>query len=138
MNDKSAGFTLIELMVVVAIVGILAMIAYPSYQDIVRKSNRADGLSSLMKMMGNQTRFFSETNTYTADLTDLGYATATNAPSTEGKYRITATACAGGITSCVILTARAQGDQANDISNGISCDPLTLNSTDAKTPAACW
>ena len=114
------------------------MIAYPSYQDIVRKSNRADGLSGLMKAMGNQTRYFSEVNTYTADLTDLGYAVATNAPSTEGRYLITAAACGGDIGTCVTLTAVAQGDQANDTSNGTSCATLTLSSTDAKTPADCW
>lgn len=123
---KSAGFTLVELMIVVAIIGIIAAIAYPSYQDQVRKAKRSDGQSKVMDAMARQERFYSENNTYTVTMTDLGYA-ADPADSDEGHYKIDGVACTGKtIAQCVILTATAQGGQATD-------GNLTLDSTNAKT-----
>ncbi|MFI3186333.1 MAG: prepilin-type N-terminal cleavage/methylation domain-containing protein, partial [Methylococcaceae bacterium] len=58
MKQSQAGFTLIELMVTVAIVGILAAIAYPSYQDSVRKSRRADASGALLGLANAMERHF--------------------------------------------------------------------------------
>lgn len=125
-RKKSTGFTLIELMIVVAIIGIIAAIAYPSYQDQVRKAKRADGTSKLMDAMARQERYFSENNTYTDDMNDLGYA-ADPVDSDEGHYKIDGAACTGStLAQCVKLTATAQGGQATD-------GNLTLDSTNAKT-----
>lgn len=93
MNKQAAGFTLIELMIVVVIIGILAMIAYPSYQESLTKTRRTDGQSHLMSIINAQERFYTENNTYTTDLTDLGYASATDVASEEGFYEATAAAC---------------------------------------------
>lgn len=65
---KQQGFSLIELMIVVAIVGILAAIAYPSYQNYVLRSGRADGQAKLMEILQAQERFYSQNQTYTANL----------------------------------------------------------------------
>lgn len=59
------GFTLIELMIVIAIIGILASIAYPSYQDSVRKARRGDAQSDLVEMASFMERAYTETNSYT-------------------------------------------------------------------------
>ena len=64
---KHRGFTLIELMIVVAVVGILAAIAYPSYQEQVRKSRRADGAAVLMQNAQFLERFFTENGRYDED-----------------------------------------------------------------------
>ena len=64
MSKRSRGFTLIEMMIVVAIVGILAAIAYPSYQEYVRRGNRAEARATMMDMMQMQERFFSSNNAY--------------------------------------------------------------------------
>lgn len=123
---KSAGFTLIELMIVVAIVGIIAAVAYPAYQDQVRKAKRSDGQAKILDAMARQERYFSENNTYTVTMTNLGYA-ADPVPSDEGHYNIDGVACTGKtIAQCVILTADAQGSQADD-------GDLTLDSTNTKT-----
>ena len=129
-----AGFSLIELMIVVAIVGILAAVGYPAYTDYVRESRRADAHASLSTMAANQERYFSDNNTYVTNLTTLGY---TGTASNEGFYTMSAAACAGNtIAQCVNLTATATGAQLTDT----DCATLTLDSTGAKggTSADCW
>lgn len=132
MNKQAAGFTLIELMIVVVIIGILAMIAYPSYQESLTKTRRTDGQSHLMSIINAQERFYTENNTYTTDLTDLGYASATDVASEEGFYEATAAACTAlAINTCVIVTGTALGVQAVD-------GDITLNSRGQKLPANKW
>lgn len=73
MRGKTAGFSLIELMIVVAIAAILAVIAYPSYQNKVYQSRRADAHAMLLDAAMRQERFNTDNNTYTTNLTLLGY-----------------------------------------------------------------
>lgn len=76
------AFTLVELMIVVAIIGILSMIAYPNYMDSVTKSRRADAKGALLSFANAMERHFTETNSYCgAGTTDLGGCIgATGAP----------------------------------------------------------
>lgn len=129
MNAKKlqSGFTLIELIIVVTLIGILAMIAIPAYNDSVTKARRSDGQSALMEAMVRQERFFTENNTYTTNLADLPLGTS----SPEGHYTISAASCGVGIASCVILTATPGAAQAHD-------GALTLNSRGQKLPADRW
>jgi len=114
------GFTLIELMIVVVIIGILAMVAYPSYQESITKTRRADGMALLTEIVNAQERYFTQNNTYTTDLTDLGYPSATNVESEEGFYKATAAVCAGAtITTCVNVVGTGQGPQASDGTLGL-------------------
>ena len=143
---RQKGFTLIELMVTVAIVGILAAIAYPSYQNYILRTGRADGKAKLMEIMQAQERFYSQNQTYTTNLGagGLAYGVAANAavPSNEGRYNISASTCGGSITiaQCVTLTAARTGAQVNDT----TCGSLTLDSRGTKgvqspgTAATCW
>jgi type IV pilus assembly protein PilE len=141
-GNKQTGFTLMELMIVVAIIGILAAIAYPSYQEIVRQTRRTDAFNPLMEIMGKEERYFTDKNTYVTDLTKLGLTV--NATSkyvtTDGYYLISAAVCKDtdgndiSISSCVTLTATGQNGQQNDS----ACGTLTLDSTGVKTPTACW
>ena len=63
MKSQTRGFTLIELMIAVAILGIIAAIAYPSYLDQVRKSKRSDAQSALLQAANRQERFLNESRT---------------------------------------------------------------------------
>jgi type IV pilus assembly protein PilE len=74
-KHASSGFTLIELMVTVAIVTILATLAVTSYTSQVRKSRRTEAKSALLDLAGREERLFSTTNTYSQDEVFLGYAT---------------------------------------------------------------
>lgn len=123
-----SGFTLIELMIVVAVIAVLAVIAVPAYNDSVTKARRSDGQAALMDAMARQERFFTQNNTYTTNFAALPLGTG----SPDGHYTLSAAACAGAtIATCVIVTAAPQARQAHD-------GALTLNSRGQKLPADKW
>jgi len=138
---KYKGFTLIELMIVVVIVSILAAVAYPSYQDSVRKSRRSDGTAALLQAAQILERCYTELNSYasttcsivTAAAPPINIVTGTGGLSGAGYYTITATPTA--TTYTLTATPTALGGQNND-----SCGTYTLTQTGARTPATtgCW
>ena len=75
-QNSQRGFTLIELMVVIAIVGVLAAVAYPSYSDYVTRSKRATAKSILVMLADRQEQFFIDNKRYAIDLNELGYGNA--------------------------------------------------------------
>jgi type IV pilus assembly protein PilE len=126
----SPGFTLIELMVVVAIIGILASLAYPSYVDSVRKSNRADAKSTMLQVASQEERYYTENNVY-GSMTDIGYA-ASAIPSQTGRHNIT------------LATANADSTyiiSATPVATDTICGVLTLTNTGvtgSTIAGACW
>lgn len=73
MMPKSKGFTLIEVMIVVAIIAILVGIALPNYREYVLRSNRAVAKAALLEVASRQEQYFLNNRSYTHLLTDLGY-----------------------------------------------------------------
>lgn len=141
---KSSGFTLIEVMIVVAIVAILAAVAYPSYLDSIRKARRADAMDSLLYLQGlhekwraNHVDFTSASEKFLGEYDDvIGDAVA--AGSADGYYTL---AVGGASAVAYTLTATATGAQASDA----HCAAMTLavsadNPRGLKggTSADCW
>ncbi len=75
-KKDQCGFTLIELMVVIAIVGVLVVVAYPSYTDYIVRTKRAAAKAFLMTLAGRQEQFFLDNKRYAIDLNELGYGNA--------------------------------------------------------------
>ncbi|WP_328716963.1 type IV pilin protein [Halomonas elongata] len=117
-----AGFTLLELMVVVAIIAILAGAAYPRYMDAVGEARLADGRSALMALAGRLERCRTSTLSY-VDCID------SPTPSEAGHYRITATLSPTEYR----LTATHDSEAVKT-----ACRVLTLDSTGQAMPEACW
>lgn len=136
---KAQGFSLIELLIVVSIMGIIAALALPSYQASVIRGGRSEGKGVLMQVASNQERFFSANNSYSTNADPLSNPVALTVTSETGLYQVAVAACgAGTIATCFIATATPQLLQVGD-----TCTTLTLTNTGVKgstgdTVDNCW
>lgn len=152
-RSAARGFTLIELMIAVAIVALLVAIVLPSYQESIAKSRRAEGRNALLKGAQLQERFYTTRTApiqyaNTAALPGLFGVTGVTVYSGEdpnlaaGHYTITveAPSLTCPIASCFVLRAAPQGRHAPDA----PCGDLTLSSTGVRTESGardldyCW
>lgn len=129
---KIRGFTLIELMITVAVLAIIMAIAVPAYQNQVEKTRRADAIAGLMSASQAFERCFTRENSYETCTLPTYNGTDT---SPDGFYDITVSSSATGYT--LTATADTAGPQKND-----DCSPFTLdhlgNQTADSTTARCW
>ena len=133
----SKGFTLIELMIAVAIVGILVTVAYPSYLEFSTRTHRSEGQRELVRVANLMEQFFLDHRYYPVDLAELGLNATSGAVATDSNlYEIVATQ---GNTFEFVLTATPQGAQATRDSD---CGALTLDSQGVKgadgNALECW
>jgi type IV pilus assembly protein PilE len=157
------GFTLIELMIAVAVIAILAAVAYPSYQDFIRKGRRSDAITEIARVQQAQEKFRANNASYSADLSSssaglgivsgttatasytspLGYYTISipSTPAVSGTaYAVVAIAVSGksqvGDTNCQCLRVVWSGaDASYDAAplSGGSCGTFSANNA-----SACW
>src|SRR5210317_2497205 len=76
IRKKVTGVTLIELLIALVIVSILAAFAYPNYQEFVARAKRNEARAALLRLATNQERFYLNNNTFTADLTQIGFSSS--------------------------------------------------------------
>jgi len=132
MKHTTKGFTLIELMIVVAIVAIIAAIALPSYQEQVRRSRRSDAMSAVMDCASDQERRYSVRSAY-ADTAMAqtegicGFNSGGQLNSTEGYYTIAIT------TTTDSFSIVAQPTPKNSQNLDTNCDQFILSETGQKT-----
>ena len=130
----SAGFSLIEVMIVLVIIGVLLLVATPGYQDSMKKSRRADGMRDLMELVARQERFYAQNSRYTKDINTaagLNFREDSGAEdptiSSEGHYSLSVVACEGkdedDFDTCYLLKATPRNGQETD-----PCGTLTVDS----------
>ena len=141
---KNKGFTLTELMIGVAIVGLLAAVAVPSFQEQMLVSKRSDAIAATLALQLAEQKFRGNCVFYAQTLgnadvcgASAGASTITfNELSGEGYYKL---AVSGATGNAYKITATPQGSQTSDT----SCNPMTLtvsaaNPSGLKAPAGCW
>lgn len=128
-----------ELLIIVAILGILVAIAIPGYNAYMEKTRRIDAISFLQEVAGEQVRFFSDNNEYAKSMDELGYGTGATVVSPEGHYTVSV---ANAVPTSFTLTA-APVDTSPQADDKL-CASFTLDSTGLKGISgtsdvdACW
>lgn len=121
------GYTLIELVIVMAVIGLMASVAIPSYTDYVIRTNRADAKDFLTQVNYELERYNTRKRTYTTDLADLGFtATSGKYLSKEGFYYVTVAACGTAnhlkINKCAKATATPVTGTSQDGDGNLTLD----------------
>ncbi len=132
---KARGFTLIELMITVAVLGIIVAIGYPAYTDQMRKTRRADAKAAIMDAASKMERFYTQFGRYSGTIANVGIS----ATSPENFYGIAATVTGAG-SQTFTLTATRAGQQTGDV-----CGNFTINQAQNRnvvsaslSAAQCW
>ena len=125
--NRNRGFSLIELMVVVVIIGLLAAVAYPAYGKYLIKGNRAAAQSHLMELAQSQAQYLADNRAYATTVADLG----TTPAAVSSKYTISITTSSAPPRFTITATPVATSNQAGEPN-------LTINHAGAKTPADKW
>ena len=134
MRKKMAGVTLMELMIVVVIIGLLAAIAFPNYRQYAARAKRNEAKAALLQIATLQERFYLSNNTYTTDMTKLGFAATSNNKSDTGSYNINV-----GVATANNFTATAT--YLNSDAEASICLTFQIDGTGTKSSAPdaeCW
>lgn len=130
MPIKAQGFSLIEIMIVVTVVGILSAITIPAYGSYVKKSRRSEATTALLDTQRAYESYFLQNSTYLGANTSVTLPTTTNY--TYSASNITAT------TYTLTATVKAGSSQVNDLQGAVTCTPLIVDHLGNKSPADCW
>ncbi len=134
-RTREIGITLIELLTVICIIGILAAFSYPMFAEQAAKGRRAQARSLIYEVLQHEEKFFTENNTYTTDLTALGYSDPLETSESTHSVAL-AVGPTGDLTTSVQITGTAIVPDAK-------CATLTLTSANGQSgtgslPSVCW
>jgi type IV pilus assembly protein PilE len=150
MKKTSVGFSLVELMIVIAIIGIIAGIAYPSYNNHLLKGRRAEAQVALLDLLQQQERYMTQRNTYIAFSTASSGVTTPTVPFksfsgdnlSSSKYLLSAESCpatGGGslaINECVRVVATPR--QADPQAGALRITSTGTKDCTGTQPEVCW
>lgn len=125
--EKMRGMTLIELMIVVAVLGIMVVIGYPSYQEQVRKSRRTEGIAGLLELADRMERFYSDRDTYAGATLGTGAGNIFPATTDGGHYTLNIDS-QDNVAFTVRATPTTKGNQNQD-----KCSVFILDSLGNRT-----
>ena len=128
-RSRSPGFTLVELLIAVAVVGILSAIAYPAYSKYVVKGNRAAAQAYLLNLAQAETEYFADARSYATTTTALNLAPPANV---SAKYNIQIDVTAGPPSTFTLSAIPIVGGQQDGDGT------LTIDNSGARTPTDKW
>ena len=145
-RNAQRGFSLIELMIVVAIVAIISAFAYPSYQRYVIKAKRSVAQNALLQVADRQQQFFMDNKRFAADITNLGFPASPYVVDDNGTPTVASDGDAVYSLSLSNVTATTWTATAAPLNGQLSrdtyCGSLTITQTGAKgksgTSDECW
>lgn len=140
------GFTLLEILIALATVGILAAIAYPNYASHVVKARRAEAQASLLELMQQQERYYTDHNTYlafSASVPSAPFKWYSGASAASSAYELSGQACKGHtLATCIALAATPGTPRVDQQFRDSECETLHLDSEGAQGASGrgerCW
>ena len=134
MYRHMRGVTLLELMIVTVIIGIMAAIAYPNYRQFVARAKRNEAKAALLQIAQNQERFYLQNNTYTLDMTQLGFPDAAGFITDTESYSVSVTAADANDFTAVATYQKADAEAGK-------CQTFNIDGRGGKTSGPdpdCW
>jgi type IV pilus assembly protein PilE len=140
LKIKSGGFTLVELMIVVSVIGILAAIAYPNYAEYVLRGRRAEARTALIDLMQQQERFFTQNGTYALVPTNTAFKTFSGESAAGGYYTLSSVACAApnDIRLCIQSIATLKVSDSDTKAGNLTLDSTGTKACTGTKPELCW
>ncbi len=145
MTSSTRAFTLVEVLIALALIGILTALAYPSYASAIVKSRRAEGKAALLDAMLSQQRYYTDNNRYLpfSAEADQGWRWWSGRAASDSAYELRAVACSGqGLERCIEVHAEPGTARVNRHFRDSECQTLILNSAGEQRATGpgtrCW
>ena len=128
------GITLVELLIVIVIIGLMATIAYPQYREYAARAKRVEAKAALLRIAQEQETFYLSNNSFTNDMTNLGFSASSNVITDSESYSVSVTSADAGNFS-------ATATYRFDDSEKSKCETFTIDGRGIKTSSPdtnCW